>query len=111
MKLETRPARAANPAAFHSGPAHVIVHGNSAFLETFGAGCVGQPARETLVSLPAEAFLLMDTVYREGKSLATRTKTSDGPKRLVIAARCDPETGETYGVASHIRPLTPEPAG
>jgi hypothetical protein len=110
MELETQPARSANPAAFHFGPAHVIVHGNSAFLEAFGAGCVGQPAREALVSLPSEAFLLMDAVYRDGKSLATRIRTSDGPKRLVIAARRDPETGATYGVASHIRPVRPEPA-
>jgi PAS domain-containing protein len=114
MEIEaqaTRPVRAANPAAFHFGPAHVIVHGNDAFLAAFGAGCLGQPAREALVSLPSEAFRLMDTVYREGRSLATRIRTPDGPRRLVIAARRDPETGETYGVASHIRPVTPEAAG
>jgi hypothetical protein len=111
MELETQRIRQGHPAAFHYGPAHVIVHGNPAFLEAFGANCVGQPAREALVGLPSEAFALMDVVYREGRSLATRIKTSEGPRRLVIAARRDPETGETYGVASHIRPLTTETAG
>jgi hypothetical protein len=110
MELESQPARPSNPAAFHYGPAHVIVYGNSAFLEAFGPSCVGQPAREALIALPSEAFALMDVVYREGKSLATRIRTSDGPRRLVIAARRDPETGETFGVASHIRPVMAEPA-
>jgi hypothetical protein len=111
MVAQTQPARPTNPAAFHFGPAHVIVHGNGPFLEAFGPSCIGQPAREALVSLPSEAFALMDAVYREGKSLATWIRTADGPRRLVVAARCDPETGETYGVTSHIRPVAPEPAG
>ena len=111
MVAEAQPARSTNPAAFHYGRAHVIVHGNSAFLEAFGATCVGLPAREALVSLPAEAFALMDAVYRGGRSLATNIRTQDGPRRLVVAARRDPETGETYGVTSHIRPLMPAPAG
>ncbi len=79
MELETQPARPANPAAFHFGPAHVVVHGNSAFLDAFGAGCVGQPAREALVSLPSEAFLLMDAVYREGKSWRPGSERQTGP--------------------------------
>jgi hypothetical protein len=93
------------PAAFHVGAGHMIVHGNRAFIEEFGAACVGQPAREALLDLPPAAFELMDLVYRGGKPLACRIATPAGERRLVVAARRDPETGETYGVTSHIRPV------
>lgn len=104
MTLETtrRPA----PAAFHLGQGHLIVHGNAAFLEWYGAGCVGQPAREALLDLPPAAFELMDLVYRTGKALATNIDTPAGERRLVVAPRIDPETGEPYGVTSHLRPVT-----
>ena len=98
-------ARRPYPAAFHIGPGHLIVHGNAAFIETFGKGCVGQPAREALLDLPPAAFELMDLVYRRGAALACRIETSSGERRLVVAARNDPETGETYGVISHLRPV------
>jgi hypothetical protein len=98
-------ARRPYPAAFHIGPGHLIVHGNAAFIETFGSGCVGQPAREALLDLPPAAFELMDLVYRRGAALACRIETSSGQRRLVVAARNDPETGETYGVISHLRPV------
>lgn len=94
------------PAAFHVGPGHLIVHGNAAFIDEFGKGCVGQPAREALLDLPPAAFELMDLVYRGGKPLACKIDTPGGERRLVVAARQDPETGETYGVTSHLRPLT-----
>jgi hypothetical protein len=94
------------PAAFHVGPGHLIVYGNAAFMEAFGHGCIGQPAREALLDLPSAAFELMDLVYRGGKSLACRIATPAGDQRLVVAARLDPETGEPYGVTSHLRPLT-----
>jgi hypothetical protein len=47
----------------------------------------------------------MDLVYRGGKPLACRIATPAGERRLVVAARLDPETGETYGVTSHLRPV------
>jgi hypothetical protein len=100
---EPRPAA---PAAFHLGAGHIIVHGNPAFIEAFGAEAVGQPAREALLSLPPKAFELMDLVYRTGKPGACRVTTSAGPRRLVVVARSDPETGETYGVTTHLRPLS-----
>jgi len=96
------------PAAFHLGAGHVIVHGNRAFIEAFGRGCIGQPAREALIDLPPAAFELMDLVYQGGKPLACRITTLSGERRLVVAARRDPETGETYGVTTHLRPVTRE---
>ena len=98
-------ARRPYPAAFHIGPGHLIVHGNTAFIEAFGQGCVGQPAREALLDLPPAAFELMDLVYERGAALACRIETAAGQRRLVVAARNDPETGKTYGVISHLRPL------
>ncbi len=96
------------PAAFHIGAGHMIVHGNRAFIEAFGRGCIGQPAREALLDLPPAAFELMDLVYRGGKPLACRITTPAGERRLVVAARRDPETGETYGVTTHLRPVAHE---
>ena len=93
------------PAAFHVGAGHIIVHGNTAFLDEFGPETVGQPAREALLDLPPKAFQLMDLVYSSGKPGACRIATPAGERRLVVAARQDPETGETYGVTSHLRPL------
>jgi hypothetical protein len=104
VSVETA-ARRPYPAAFHVGPGHLIVHGNAPFLEAFGAGCLGQPAREALLDLPPAAFELMDLVYRTGAPLASRIETSAGERRLVVAARQDPETGETYGVTTHLRPV------
>jgi hypothetical protein len=100
--LEPRPAA---PAAFHLGAGHVIVHGNPALIEAFGQEAVGQPAREALLSLPPKAFELMDLVYATGKPGACRVATASGPRRLVVAPRQDPETGETYGVTTHLRPI------
>lgn len=99
------PDSSPSPAAFHYGVGHMIVHGNAAFLEVFGAGSIGQPAREALVGLPPQAFELMDRVYQSGKPLALRITTRWGERRLVVAVRKDPETGEIYGVTTHIRPI------
>lgn len=96
------------PAAFHLGPGHLIVHGNSAFLETFGNGSIGQPAREAMLDLPPEAFELMDIVYRAGKPPACRIDTPLGERRFLVAARTDPETGEIHGVTTHLKPLAKE---
>jgi hypothetical protein len=81
----------------------MIMHGNPAFIETFGPQVVGQPAREALVGLPPKAFELMDLVFTTGKPGACRVATAAGPRRLVVVPRRDPETGETYGVTTHLR--------
>ena len=91
------------PAAFHHGPAHMIMHGNPAFVARFGATAIGQPAREAMTELPRAAFELMDRVLREGRPLARRITTSSGDRRLVVVPRRDPETGEVYGVTTHLR--------
>ena len=101
---ERPPAGPPSPAAFHYGPGHMIVHGNPAFIEAFGATTLGQPAREALVGLPPKAFELMDLVYATGKPGACAVATAAGPRRLVVAPRRDPETGEVYGVTTHLRP-------
>jgi hypothetical protein len=100
------PAGGPSPAAFHYGAGHMIMHGNAAFIAAFGQGVIGQPAREALLGLPHKAFELMDLVYATGKPGACQVKTADGPRRLVVAPRRDPETGEIYGVTTHLRPVT-----
>lgn len=97
----------AGPAAFHLGPAHRIVHGNPAFVAAFGSASIGMPAREAMTDLPRAAFELMDRVLREGRPLARRIRTPAGERRFVVVPRRDPETGETYGVATHLRPSPP----
>jgi hypothetical protein len=98
------PATAAgHPAAFHDGPAHVIRWANPPFLALFGDGVSGLPAREAMTGLDRAGFELMDRVLREGKPLARRVATPSGPLRLVVVPRRDIETGETYGVATHLR--------
>jgi hypothetical protein len=76
-------------------------------MEAFGPRSIGQPAREALVGLPSKAFELMDLVLATGKPGACRVDTRMGPRRLVVAARSDPETGEIYGVTTHLRPTDP----
>jgi hypothetical protein len=102
------PPEPPSPAAFHYGPGHMIVHGNPAFIATFGSTAIGQPAREALLDLPPKAFELMDLVYETGKPGACAITTSRGTRRLVVAPRRDPETGETYGVTTHLRPASVE---
>jgi len=97
------PPAVPSPAAFHAGHAHVIVHGNAPFLAAYGPSSLGMPAREAMTDLPRAAFELMDRVMREGRPLARTVTTGAGPRRLVVVPRRDPETGETYGVATHLR--------
>jgi len=87
----------------------MIVYGNPAFVDTFGPTAIGQPAREALLDLPPKAFELMDLVYSTGKPGACAITTSAGRRRLIVAPRRDPETGEVYGVTTHIRPATADP--
>ena len=106
MGPEGRPPSASgSPAAFHYGAGHMIMHGNPAFIDAFGAQVVGQPAREALIGLPPKAFELMDLVFATGKPGACRVTTAAGPRRLVVVPRRDPETGETYGVTTQLRPV------
>lgn len=94
------------PSAFLFGRAHLVMHGNAEFKAAYGATCLGQPARETMLDLPRPGFELMDRVLAEGRALATRMRTPGGDRRLVVAPRRDPETGEVYGVVLHLRPIT-----
>ena len=98
---------AGHPAAFHDGPAHIIRWANPPFLDVFGAGCLGLPARESMTGLGRAGFELMDRVLREGRPLARRVATPAGERRLVVVPRRDVETGEVYGVTIHLR----EPVG
>lgn len=91
-----------HPAAFHFGPGHVVMYANPAFQSEFGSTCLGQPAREVMVSLPAPAFEVMDLVLRSGKPLARRIQIGSSTRRLVAVPRTDPENGEVYGVVSHL---------
>jgi hypothetical protein len=95
---------APSPAAFHYGPAHLIMHANPAFFALYGRSSLGMPAREAMTELPRAAFELMDRVLREGRPLARRLALPAGEQRLVVVPRTDPETGETYGVTTHLRP-------
>ena len=100
-------APAGHPAAFHDGAAHVIRWANPPFLALFGDGVVGLPAREAMTGLGRSGFELMDRVLHEGRPLARRVATPSGELRLVVVPRRDVETGETYGVATHLK----DPAG
>jgi hypothetical protein len=80
------------------------MHGNQPFLDTFGASCLGQPAREVMVGLPEPAFTLMDRVLAEGRPLARDIVASGRRYRFVVVPRRDPETNEIYGVTTHLRP-------
>ncbi len=99
------------PSAFLSGRAHLVMHGNAEFKAAYGAACLGQPAREAMLDLPGPGFELMDRVLGEGRALATRVRMPGGDRRLVVAPRRDPETGETYGVVVHLRQIPGPPAG
>ncbi len=98
-----RPAGPPAPAAFHYGAGHMIMHGNAAFMAAYGPSTLGQPAREVLLDLPPKAFELMDLVFTTGKPGACSIETANGPRRLIVAARQDPDTGATYGVITHLR--------
>ena len=65
-----------HPAAFHYGPGHVVMYANPEFQAEFGSACLGQPAREVMVSLPPRAFEVMDLVL---EGLPSRTKATSIP--------------------------------
>jgi hypothetical protein len=94
---------ATRPAGMCSGAGHIVVYGNSAFLAEFGESAVGLPAREGMLGLPGEAFVLLDAVLRAGKPLARWVTRDDEEWRLTAVPRRDPGTDEVHGVAFHLR--------
>jgi hypothetical protein len=99
----TRPAQ---PVALLYGPAHKIVHANAAFIAEFGEGGavlpIGVPAAEALLDIPPLVLEVVDRVLASGRPLATWVALRGGRRRLTVAPRSDPETGEIYGVALRI---------
>jgi len=84
------------------------MYANPAFQAEFGERCLGQPAREVMLALPPEAFEVMDRVLRDGRPLARRVRIAGALRRIVVAPRSDPESGEVYGVVSHIVEVAPD---
>jgi hypothetical protein len=99
----TETAAARRPAGMCLGPGHLVVYGNPAFVATFGQHCVGMPARETMVSLPAEAFDLLDAVLAGGRPLARWIVIDAEDWRMTAMPRLDFETDQVYGVSFHLR--------
>ena len=91
------------PAGMCLGPGHLVVYGNPAFVAMFGQGCVGMPARETMLGLPAEAFDLLDAVLAESRPLARWIAIGLDEWRMTAMPRLDFETGRAYGVSFHLR--------
>jgi hypothetical protein len=97
--VETGARAAQQPVALLYGPGHRIVHANAAFVAEFGAVPIGVPASEALVEFPARVLEVVERAMASGKPLATRVDIRGIPRRLTVAPRADPETGEIYGVA------------
>lgn len=91
------------PAGMCLGSGHLVVYGNPAFVALFGRQCLGLPARETMLGLPAAAFDLLDAVLREGRPLARWIVIEGDDWRMTAIPRVEFETGETYGVSFHLR--------
>jgi len=91
------------PAGLTTGPGHLVVHGNPAFVRVFGQRSVGLPAREGMLGPPAEAFALLDAVLRTGRPAARWVVMAGRSWRLTAIPRADPATGEVYGLAFHFR--------
>ena len=91
------------PAGLCAGAGHVVIYGNPAFVAEFGARCIGMPAREVMLDLPDTAFELLDLVLQRGRPLARWVERRGRDWRLTATPRRDPETGEIYGVAFHLR--------
>lgn len=91
------------PAGLCAGAGHVVIYGNPAFVAEFGARCIGMPAREVMLDLPDTAFEVLDLVLQRGKPLARWVERHGRDWRLTATPRRDPETGEIYGVAFHLR--------
>jgi hypothetical protein len=99
----TTPNGVLRPAAMCHGPGHLVRYGNPAFVAAFGPACLGLPARECLVALPADAFELLDTVLAQGRPYSRWIRIGGAEWRMTAAPRVDIGTGETYGVAFRLR--------
>ena len=95
----TESARPAQPVALLYGPGHRIVHANPAFVAEFGPMPVGVPASEALLDLPPIVLEVVERAIAEGRPLAAWVTIRGSRRRLTVAPRTDPETGEVYGVA------------
>ena len=104
-----RMGSATRPAGMCSGPGHIVIYGNPAFLADFGAGSIGLPARESMLGLPPDAFVLLDAVLRDGRPLARWVTRDDEEWRLVAAPRRDLATNQVHGVAFHLRARSDTP--
>lgn len=91
------------PAGLCAGAGHVVIYGNPAFVAQFGARCIGMPAREVMLDLPESAFDLLDRVLQGGRPLARWVERSGRDWRLTATPRRDPEDGQIFGVAFHLR--------
>ncbi len=91
------------PAGMCLGTGHMVVYGNQAFVAAFGPHCVGLPARETLLSLPVEAFDLLDAVLAGSRPLARWIAIDEEQWRITASPRLEIETGAAYGVSFHLR--------
>lgn len=82
------------------------MHANPAFIAEFGA-CTGMPAEEALVGLPRRVFEVVDRAFEIGRPVATWVTIAGARRRLTVAPRTDPETGEIYGVAIRLATEAP----
>ena len=64
---------------------------------------MGLPAREGLLDLPADAFVLLDVVLAKGRPFSRWLRLGEVEWRMTAAPRVDPGTNEVYGVAFHLR--------
>ena len=94
---------ATRPAGMCAGAGHVVVYGNEAFREVFGAQCIGLPAREGLVGLPAAGFAVLDAVLERGLPAARWIRMGGREWRLTAAPRRGLDDDVVYGVAFHLR--------
>jgi hypothetical protein len=98
------------PAGMCVGPGHMVVYGNPAFVSSFGPHCLGMPAREVMIGVPSTAFAVFDLALRENRAVAAWIRLGDEDWRVTVKPRLDPETGEPYGVAFHLRARSDMPA-
>jgi hypothetical protein len=104
-----RMSLAPRPAAICSGPVHVVVYGNPAFIEAFGAPAIGLPAREGVLGLDRSAFNLLDAVYRGGRPLGRWIERDGTSWRMTGIPRRDPASLKVDGVAFNLRERSDSP--
>ncbi|HYH92547.1 MAG TPA: hypothetical protein VD763_05250 [Candidatus Saccharimonadales bacterium] len=91
------------PAGMCTGPGHMVMYGNPAFVARFGERCLGMPAREVMIDLPDAAFEVFDASFAQGRPLARWVRLDDEDWRVTAKPRLDPETGAVFGIAFHLR--------